>query len=240
MSGQNNPPSTARFRLQWRTHPVDEMSMDQVIMILSAGLASHSGDSHATRIPRSSSLLCVVWLLVASMIAFAGERSSLVNVDERGSRCERCEEIRASLFEACNYYRELKGRPLLKPSVVLRSAARMYAEDMQKYRYFGHSDRQGRGAMDRVEAVMSDYAQLVRENLHWRGSLDGDNMELAVKALKAFVDSPPHHESLIATDVSEMDFGVAIGPNGLYVVQLLAQPVAGPPLSHGSPHKTPE
>lgn len=94
---------------------------------------------------------------------------------------------------------------------------------MQRYRYVDHIDRRGANSIGRVEQAKPNYAALVRENIFFHAPATARDEDLAFEALKGWLESPGHRANLIAQDVAEMDFGVAIAES-LYVVQMLARP----------------
>ncbi len=162
-------------------------------------------------------------LLLAACVGQPQPQPSFASSPGGSSFADRSEHIRDLLFEASNYYRELNRARQLKPSPVLRRVAQAHAVDMQQFRYFDHVDRRGGDVMSRVNRAKPNYTTLARENIYWQTPGTGTDARVTFAVLKGFAESPGHRANLLAGDVSEMDFGVVICPENVYVVQILAE-----------------
>lgn len=138
----------------------------------------------------------------------------------------RCDRIAGQLFSSANTYRVSSGLNPLSWNTKLRTAAERHACNMTVSGEFGHVLSDGVDMGQRAERCGFKYA-CVRENIAWLQdsslSLDG----FARDFHDMWVASPPHRESLLATDITHLGVAVVCREccrRRYYAVQLFGRP----------------
>jgi len=123
--------------------------------------------------------------------------------------------VLAELLRRVNDVRRSYGLPPLAPSSLLDQVSQEHAEDMLRRHYSGHRTPEGLGPSERARA--DGYPPGIGENVvEQRYSVQ--------EALDAWLDSPPHLQSILDPGMREMGLGLALGggydaaPGGYRVV----------------------
>ncbi|MBX3095673.1 MAG: CAP domain-containing protein [Fimbriimonadaceae bacterium] len=95
----------------------------------------------------------------------------------------------------------------LKRNALLDLAAQRYAAELAREDRFSHTDSRNQGPGERVrQAGYADFER-VAENLAL-------NTQGAQDTVKLWMESPPHRQALLTSDLREMGVGKAVGPSG--------------------------
>jgi uncharacterized protein YkwD len=165
---------------------------------------------------------------------------------ESPTRAPRVEtaHLESSLLEAANAARAEVGVQPLAPDSALAALARAHSADMARRRFFAHATPEGTLPTHRAREAGYAYRRL-GENLY-RGAIysrasyirreDRSTYryewrtpeEVAQAAVTAWLESPPHRETLLAAHFTHADFGVAIRDLDVYVTLNLSEPRTPP------------
>lgn len=115
------------------------------------------------------------------------------------------QEDREKLLTLVNQYRKEKGLSSVSFNEELNRSAQTHAEDMFNRYYFSHTDPEGRSPYYRLNNT--DYAK-VGENIIQGNIINVLNPE---NALKEWIKSPPHNETLLGGDWTLTGIGVKQG-----------------------------
>ena len=122
-----------------------------------------------------------------------------------------------ALLDEVNGERAKAGRSPLKLSARLAVIARGHSYDMAIRRYFSHESPDGAGPSDRIRGVGIAYEQ-VAENIYMESFPEASDM--AGRAVRAWLASPPHREHMLSPNFRETGIGVARSSDGkTYVTQ---------------------
>ena len=125
------------------------------------------------------------------------------------------------MFERLNRDRKEQGLPPLEFDAQLSDVARHHSADMRDHGFFEHASPSTGQLENRLDAA--GYLFLTaRENLS-----EAPDVERSEDGLLA---SPPHHENIMARDVTRVGIGIVEGgvkdPRNLTVTQVFATPLA--------------
>lgn len=119
------------------------------------------------------------------------------------------EELSSQLIAEVNRARVENKKSELVVDQSLANASKWLAQDMAKYGYFGHEDREGKDCGDRAKKFGYQRYRVVRENLAMTGKSKG-----AKDTVRLWLESPHHRENLLAGDVNDLGVGIAVRQNG--------------------------
>lgn len=126
-------------------------------------------------------------------------------------------EEETALLEQVNGERVKAGQQPLKLSARLAVIARGHSYDMAIRRYFSHESPEGGGPEDRIRGVGIPYEE-VAENIYMEGFPEPSQMP--ERAVKAWLESPPHRGNMLSPAMRETGIGVARSSDGkTYVTQ---------------------
>jgi uncharacterized protein YkwD len=112
--------------------------------------------------------------------------------------------------QCANHERLDAGLAPLAPAPALNVAARAFAQDMARRRFFDHTDPDGDGPQERVDLVEPGW--LIGENIAaGYGSVRS--------ACRGWMNSPGHRENILDPAYTVIGVGYARGSGGPYYVQ---------------------
>ncbi|MEV6962099.1 CAP domain-containing protein [Streptomyces sp. NPDC051207] len=118
------------------------------------------------------------------------------------------------IAELVNAERARRGCGPVRHDDVLRTAARRHAVDMDARNYFGHTNPDGAGPGERINAAGYEW-RTYGENLARGPETPGEVME-------AWMDSPEHRAIILDCAFQEMGVGVHDGAGGPWWTQVFA------------------
>lgn len=157
-------------------------------------------------------LACAGCASSAAPVAF-GSGLPQVAASETIHRQER------EMFALLNQDRRAEGLPPLAYDERLADVARYHSADMRDHDFFEHESPNSGSLDDRLNAAGYLFLN-ARENLS-----EAPDVKRSQEGLML---SPPHHENIVATDVSHVGIGIVPGgvvdPRNLTVTQVFAKP----------------
>jgi uncharacterized protein YkwD len=155
-----------------------------------------SHDPGALRVDGMRLLLVIT---AAALIALpsAANAGKILNAELLVRQCANSERARA-------------GLPPLARAPALDAAARSLARDMAARRFFDHTDPDGNGPQERVDAIESGW--LVGENI-------AAGYRTVRSACRGWMKSSGHRENILNPDYEAIGGGYALGPRGPFFVQ---------------------
>jgi uncharacterized protein YkwD len=187
-------------------------------------------------------LLAVALAATVALAGCASTPPAQAPAAESPTRAPRVEtaHLERSLLQAANAARAEVGVQPLASDSALAALARAHSADMARRRFFSHATPEGTLPTHRAREAGYAYRRL-GENLY-RGSIysrasytrrdDRSTYryewrtpeEVAQAAVTAWLQSPSHRETLLASHFTHADFGVAIRDLDIYVTLNLSEP----------------
>lgn len=131
--------------------------------------------------------------------AFALSRDSIRQMERRA-------------FDLVNREREKKGLTALKWSDDLADVARKHSEEMAKFRYVEHTDREGREVAERArDAGLIDW-RAIGENIAYNNGYQTP----VDQAVAGWMTSEHHRDNILSDLWGETGIGVAVNSKGGY------------------------
>lgn len=121
---------------------------------------------------------------------------------------------RENLLKLVNEERAKVGVAPLVIDERLNQSAQMKADDMATYEYFSHTNHDGTQGYEFAAGTMRETCRYVSENI-----TDNIYANNSSRAIRAWIDSKPHHEAMIDAKYSVTGFGFS----GTKVVQHFCQ-----------------
>lgn len=120
-------------------------------------------------------------------------------------------EIRTEMLQRVNDERTNKGLAPLAINNDLNTSAQLYAIDMSTRKFFSHTDPDGRGSKDRIEA--SGYFDLPCDCLsyYYTGENLAVNQKTVEEAVDAWMNSPGHKANILNKYYTEIGIGYENG-----------------------------
>jgi hypothetical protein len=102
----------------------------------------------------------------------------------------------------------------------LAAVARAHSRDMRDRGFVNHTNPDGEGPQDRVDAAGLDCR--VGENIYQtpRGAIATSERAFADHVVRSWLDSPGHRRTLLRDRYTRQGVGVAVGDDAVYVTQL--------------------
>ncbi len=119
--------------------------------------------------------------------------------------------IERAVFDLMNAERSAKGLAGLKWSDDVARVARQHSANMAAEKFFSHRGKDGSMVDDRADLFGIRWASIGENIAFMRGYSDPEK-----KALKTWLDSPPHRRNLLGQQWSESAIGVAQADDGSY------------------------
>lgn len=123
------------------------------------------------------------------------------------------------MFQLLNRDRAALGLPPLKYDERLADVARYHSADMRDHQFFEHDSPNSGSLDDRLNAAGYLFLS-ARENLSEAPDVK--------RSQEGLMQSPPHHENIMATDVTHVGVGIVEGgvvdPRNLTVTQVFSKP----------------
>lgn len=132
------------------------------------------------------------------------------------------EEVEKRVIELSNEARKQQGLAPLSPSVTLHSAATHHSEDMQKFKFFAHTNPQDpTNTLSRRLKVAGSTSLASAENIFQCEGYKPE--ELAKMAVQSWLTSPGHRRNLLDPSYNRIGVGIVGGKDGYYFTQDFAQ-----------------
>lgn len=167
------------------------------------------------------------WLVLGCLLfvgpLMAQEESTAVAADSE-SDGEMVTQVEEAIIKQINDYRKKKGLGQLQVNDELQATAKKFAEFMAESGKYGHH-ADGKTPAERAEAAGYEYC-VVRENIAYRTNTG----EVTAKSLvdvfvPGWIDSPPHHENIVAKHITQTGAAVATkDQTTYYAVHLFGRP----------------
>ncbi|MFA5510765.1 MAG: CAP domain-containing protein [Candidatus Cloacimonadaceae bacterium] len=157
---------------------------------------------------RSASLILIILLAFSFAAAKTVTKSQFEN----------------QVFELTNQERAKHGlQPLIKEDG-LAALARRHGEDMARYNYFRHEDREGMTVGGRQKKYYKELTVLtIGENLAYFEN--SERVFSAAKIVRGWMNSPGHRANILSGEYTHLGLAVALTGDKLYVVQNFCCPV---------------
>ncbi|WP_430452346.1 CAP domain-containing protein [Rhodopirellula europaea] len=167
------------------------------------------------------------WLVFGCLLfvgpLVAQEESTAVSVESE-SDSEMVAEVEKAIVKQINDYRKKKELSQLAVNDELQETAKKFAEFMAESGKYGHR-ADGNTPAERAKAAGYEYC-VVRENIAYRTNTG----EVTAKSLidifvQGWIDSPPHHENIVAKHITQTGAAVATADQTTYyAVHLFGRP----------------
>lgn len=138
------------------------------------------------------------------------KRNSVVS-SSVASPNEDIRRIEKAVFDLMNAERASKGLSGLKWSDDIASAARLHSVNMASQNFFSHKGKDGSMVDDRADRFGIGWNAIGENIAFLRGYSDPEK-----KALKTWLDSPPHRRNILSPQWQESAIGVALADDGSY------------------------
>jgi uncharacterized protein YkwD len=131
-------------------------------------------------------------------------------------------DLEALLAQYANTYRAQQGKVLLTPSDQFLMPARAHAADMMLHNFLGHRASTGHDFDSRMRAFVDDITRY--PNMAENAARDSQNTPVdkakARRVLQQWIDSPPHHKTLISPDYAFFSTAVVQRGQKIWAVQI--------------------
>lgn len=160
------------------------------------------------------------WLAVATLVLVAGVLAAAVLAPAGAADGLNETRVEVLVAEGANEERRAAGLDPLATNGSLAALAGNHSEDMYARGYVGHVDPDGVDVSARYDrAGLSCHGG---ENVYYspQGGLATSERALADHVVRAFLNSPPHRETLMEERFTAQGVGVVVAPDGaVYVTQ---------------------
>lgn len=183
---------------------------------------------HATRIPdllRPGAGLAVLTVLFVAAalgaVAYAGSMDGeVVRGIDGGIGDLDARAVEERIAERTTEERLAAGVDATAPDSDLAAVARAHSRDMRDRGFVGHTNPDGDGPGERLQAAGVDCHP--GENVYQAplGALATSERALADAVVRAWLDSPGHRETLLRERFERQGVGVAVDGEALYVTQV--------------------
>jgi len=173
---------------------------------------------------RGGSLFAATLLavLIAALLGCSRTSPSAANFGKGLPQVPASKQIRSAereMFHLLNRDRAAAGLPPLKYDEKLADIARYHSADMRDHKFFAHDSPNSGTLEDRLNAAGYLFLN-ARENL-------SEAMDVAM-GQERLMQSPPHHENIMSTDVTHVGVGIVEGgvadARNLTMTQVFARP----------------
>lgn len=174
-----------------------------VTLILSASVSAQlsAGNRQAVSVDQNGKI---------SSVRPRGEaRGSVVKAEYAVS--DDIRRIERAVFDLMNAERSAKGLTGLKWSDDVARAARQHSSNMAAEKFFSHRGKDGKMVDDRADLFGIRWASIGENIAFMKGFSEPEK-----KAIKTWMDSPPHRRNLLGQQWTESAIGVAQGEDGSY------------------------
>lgn len=144
-------------------------------------------------------------------------------------------QIEQRIFDLVNAERARRRLPLYTHSPELASLARLHSRNMVRYRFFSHTDHEGRDAPARKHAYAPGLFGSLGENIAYNAGATEE--EAARNLMRSWMDSPGHRAHILSRQFTHLGVGVAEGGGRVYAAQNFSELVAV--LEGGLPRQIP-
>jgi uncharacterized protein YkwD len=131
-------------------------------------------------------------------------------------------DLEATLSEYANAYRAQQGKAPLNPSNEFLIPARAHAVDMMLHNFLGHKASTGHDFDSRMRVFVDDITRY--PNMAENAARDSQNTPVdkakARRVLQQWIDSPPHHKTLISRDYAFISTAVVQRGQKIWAVQI--------------------
>lgn len=126
----------------------------------------------------------------------------------------------SAVLAQVNKHRRNHERRPLKPSSLLRLAARAHAKDMAKRGYFSHDTKGGASWDVRIKKAMA-HAKFsdIKRITHTLGENIAYGQDTCTEVVQAWINSPEHNRNLLDPNFTHMALGLAVVDGTEYWVQ---------------------
>ncbi|WDQ18319.1 CAP domain-containing protein [Rhodopirellula sp. P2] len=161
------------------------------------------------------------WLFVSPLMA--QEEAATVAVDSKKDG-QMVTQVEKAIVKQINDYRVEKKLGRLEVNDELQATAKKLAEFMAESGKYGHH-ADGKTPAERAEAAGYEYC-VVRENIAYRTNTEEVTAESLMDIfVQGWIDSPPHHENIVAKHITQTGAAVATADQTTYyAVHLFGRP----------------